>query len=116
MRRLSYDRTLHVVVVVVSGGGGGGRRTYYLTASSVYVKFVGYNLKGLHRRHICSCWLINSISYKIYMNMYILPSYRMSYPELQWFISYRCPTDIWMKLPHARFEAFTAVKIQTEVF
>jgi len=55
MRRLSYDRTLHVVVVVVSGGGGGGRRTYYLTASSVYVKFVGYSLRGLHRRHICSC-------------------------------------------------------------
>jgi hypothetical protein len=35
--------------------------TCYLSTNSSYVKFIGFNLKVSHRRHVYNCWLVNNI-------------------------------------------------------
>jgi len=51
--------------------------TRILSPDSAYVKFVRYNLKILHCRHICNCELRSL--YIICENVYNLSSYKISY-------------------------------------
>jgi hypothetical protein len=56
-------------------------QTYNLSTHSVYVKFVGYNIKDSHHHHhhyhVCNCSLVNIASCKICMYAYDLSYYKI---------------------------------------
>jgi hypothetical protein len=54
-----------------------GRKNLF-DIDSLYVKFVGYNPKALCCRHVCVCWLTNTIPCIIFRHRYVygLPPYR----------------------------------------
>jgi hypothetical protein len=40
---------INIIIIIIMG------KAYYLSADPVCLKSVGYNLKDLHRRHVCNC-------------------------------------------------------------
>jgi hypothetical protein len=42
-------------------------RTFYLSTDLAYVTFVEHNLKASHRRYICNCSLIKSMSHRVHV-------------------------------------------------
>jgi hypothetical protein len=55
-------------------------------------KFVGYDIKDSHSRHVSICLLRNNILYNIRKYMYDLFLYQILHAWLQWFISYHHQT------------------------
>jgi hypothetical protein len=53
-----------------------GHGTYYFSTDSMLIKF-GHDLSVSHCRYICSCLLVQNISYRIFKYGYVLFPYQI---------------------------------------